>query len=93
MYTRIAFGATNILDHACLASVSWSRKRKPSKPQIFSSAFWRAIFLPSSALKFSGDAQADSPVTVNPFRSTSTQNVSSGRAVALLALGRSLWPD
>ena len=44
--------------------------------QIFATAFSRAMRRPIAALKFSGDAQADSPVTVNPLRSTRTQKVS-----------------
>ncbi len=55
---------------------SLSRSRKPSSGQIFATAFSLAIRRPISALKFSGLAQADSPVTVKPLRSRRTQKVS-----------------
>ena len=42
----------------------------------FCTALARAICMPISASKFSGLAQALSPVTVKPLRSTRTQNVS-----------------
>src|SRR3990167_10724905 len=64
-----------------------SRSAYPSSAQIFWRALSRAILRPSSALKFSGLAQADSPVTVKPLRKTSTQNVSTPSAVVLRSFG------
>src|SRR5574337_741586 len=68
--------------HAGLFASSCRRSlsRNPSKGHILSIARSRAILRPISALKLSGDTQADSPVTVKPLRSTRTQKVSKPRA-------------
>jgi hypothetical protein len=50
--------------------------RYPSSTQILSLAFFRAMPWPISSSKFSGEAHADSPVTVKPFCRVTQQTVS-----------------